>query len=98
MTGFDPAAIELVVAFLAPLAVSVVKQAGWPDWVNGAIALIVYVVAGVLAVAVQGQPIDANNIVPTVTLFTTVGTVAYQAFWSHTGLETALTEKTSVVQ
>jgi len=33
-----------------------------------------------------------------VTLFTTVGTVAYQAYWKNSGLQVAITESTSIVK
>ena len=50
-----------------------------------AIALVVYVLAGVLYVVVSGQPIDVQNLVPTIAIFTTGGTVAYQPFWENPG-------------
>ncbi len=93
----DPKAIELIAAALAPLAVSLVKQVGWPSSVNGFIALAFYAVVGIAAVIAKGEPLSVASIVPDITLFATVGSVAYYAFWQHTGLEPAITEKTSVV-
>lgn len=98
MTGFDPQAIIPVIAFFAPLIVSIVKQAGWPSSVNGIIALVVYAIGGAIAVVAQGQAITLDTVVPTITLFATVGTVAYNAFWQHTGLERAVTNSTSIVK
>lgn len=95
--NFDPQAIELIAAALAPLAVSLVKQVGWPSSVNGFIALAFYAVVGVAAVIAKGEPLTVATIVPDITLFSTVGTVAYNAFWQHTGLETTITAKTSIV-
>lgn len=73
--------IEAVVALLVPVLVSFIKQEHFPDQVNAIIALAVYALVGVAAVLVTGQTFDMNNIVPTVTLFTVEGTVAYQLFW-----------------
>lgn len=95
--NFDPQAIELIAAALAPLAVSLVKQVGWPSSVNGFIALAFYAVVGVAAVIAKGDPLTVDQVVPDITLFATVGTIAYNAFWSHTGLEMAITAKTSIV-
>jgi len=94
----DPQAIQAIVAFVAPLAVSLVKQAGWSPSVNGLVALGVYVLFGIGAVTAQGQSFTLDNIVPAVTLFTTVGTVAYQAYWKNSGLQVAITESTSIVK
>lgn len=94
----DPTTIEALIAFFAPLAVSLVKQAGWSSTVNGLIAIAVYVAFGIGAVMAQGQTFTLDNIVPAVTTFTTVGTVAYMAFWKNSGLQTAITESTSIVK
>ncbi len=56
--------------------------------------MVVYVAFGVLAVLTSGQTLDPNNLVPSITLFVTVGTVAYTAFWRNVG-EPALVAKTS---
>lgn len=95
--NLDSKAIELIAAAFAPLAVSLVKQVGWPSSVNGFIALAFYAVVGVAAVVVKGGSLTVDQVVPDITLFATVGTVAYNAFWQHTGLEPAITAKTSVV-
>lgn len=87
----DTTAAETLVALFVPLIVSLVKQEHWPNTINGAIAIAVYVAAGAIAVVTSGQPFDMNNIVPAVTIFVTVGTVAYTAFWKNTALEATLT-------
>lgn len=89
--------VEVLVAFFAPLLVALFKQAGWPTWVNSVVAIIVYIVFGVGAVLMAGDTFDINNIIPAVTLFVTVGTVAYTAFWRNVG-ERSLVAKTSVVK
>ena len=93
----DTTAIEGIIAFFVPLLIAVLKQAGFPNSYNAVIAVVVYVLFGILGVAVSGQAIDVNNIVPTVGIFVTVGTAAYVAFWRNVG-EPALTEKTSAVK
>ena len=87
-----------IVALFAPLIVSIVKQEGWPSSVNGFIAVACYLVFGALAVVVSGQALTVDNFVPLATIFTTVGTAAYYAFWQHTGIQSALTASTSVVK
>ncbi len=73
-----PIAIETLVAFFIPLLVAVLKKSSYPAIYNAAIALVVYVVAGVAAVVVSGQTIDANNLIPTISIFVVAGTAAYQ--------------------
>lgn len=87
-----------IIALFAPLLVSVVKQVGLPNSANGFIAVACYLVFGAIAVVASGQALTIDNFVPLATIFTTVGTAAYYAFWQHTGLETALTTSTSIVK
>jgi hypothetical protein len=94
----DATAAAAIVALFAPLIVSLIKQTGLPNSVNGFIAIVVYILFGIGAVVLQGKPIDLNNIVPFVTIFTTVGTAAYVAFWQNTGLETTVTATTSFIK
>lgn len=93
----DTQTVEILVAFFTPLIVALFKQAGWPTYLNSVVAIIVYVIFGVGAVAMSGEPIDLNNIVPTVATFVAIGTVAYTAFWRNVG-EPALKDRTSVVR
>ncbi len=94
--NLSPANIQLIVAFFSPLVVAVAKQARWPNSVNGFLAILTYICFGVLGVATSGQPLDLQNIVPTVATFTAIGTVAYTAFWKNTGLEAAITATTLI--
>lgn len=87
--------VEVLVAFFAPLLIALFKQAGWPTWVNAVIACVIYVIFGLGAVVMAGDTFDINNIVPSVTLFVTIGTVAYNAFWKNVG-ERNLVQATSV--
>lgn len=92
----DPATIEGGIAFFVPLLIALLKQVKFPAAYNAIIAMVVYIVFGVVAVVISGQPIDANDLVPTIVLFTTVGTTAYYAFWRNVG-ERTLEAKTSFV-
>jgi hypothetical protein len=89
--------IEALVALFIPLLIAVVKQSGFPATVNGLIAMAVYIITGVIAVAVSGQTIDLQNILPAIGIFTTGGSVAYLAFWKNLG-EPKLVAKTSIIR
>lgn len=75
--------LEQLIALVLPLLIAFLKQEHLPNIYNAIIALVIYVIVGVAAVVVSGQQLDINNIVPTVTLFTTEGTVAYHLFWKN---------------
>ena len=77
--------VSAIVAVFVPLLVAVIKREGWPNTVNALIAIVVYAVAGALAVLVQGQSFDLGNIIPSVAIFTGTGTIAYQLFWKNWG-------------
>ena len=94
----DTTAAQTLVALFVPLIVSLVKQEHWSNTINGAVAIAVYIAAGVIAVVTSGQPFDLNNVVPAVTIFVTVGTVAYTAFWKNTALEATLTSSGLVMR
>lgn len=81
----DQTTVDLILGALLPLLIAVVKRFKAPDYINAAIAMVVYALAGILAVVVSGQPIDINNLVPTIAIFTGAGTVAYQLFWKNWG-------------
>ena len=81
----DQNTIELLLGAILPLLIAVIKRVNAPQWVNALIALVIYVIVGILAVVVSGKPIDINNLVPTIALFTAAGTVAYQLFWKNWG-------------
>lgn len=75
--------LELLLGLLLPVIVSVIKQEHFANAINAIIALVVYIIFGLAAVLATGQTFDMNNVVPTVTLFVTEGTVAYQLFWKN---------------
>lgn len=94
----DTQAAEIIIALFAPLVVSLAKQQGWSKEVNGLVAIIVYILFGIGAVATSGQPLSLNDITPAVAIFVTVGTAAYTAFWRNVPQEAALTRATSIVR
>ena len=77
--------LQGTVAIFVPLLVSVLKRDGFSSTVNALIAVVVYVVVGVLSVLVSGQPLDVNNVAPAITIFVAGGTIAYQLFWKNWG-------------
>lgn len=77
--------LQAVVSIFVPLLVSVLKRDGFSNTVNALIAVIVYVVVGLLSVLVSGQPFSLDNIAPAVAIFVSGGTIAYQLFWKNWG-------------
>lgn len=76
-----------VVAIFVPLLVAVAKKQRFSPALNAAIAIVIYVVVGLIAVVASGEALDINNIIPAVTIFTGVGTIAYQLWWKNWGDE-----------
>lgn len=77
--------LQAVVSIFVPLLVSVIKRDGFPNTVNAIIAIVVYVVVGILSVLVSGQTFTLDNLTPAVAIFVTGGTVAYTLFWKNWG-------------
>lgn len=88
--------LQGIVAIFVPLLVSVLKRDGFSQTVNALIAIVVYVVVGVLSVAVAGQPLDLNNVAPAIAIFVSGGTIAYQLFWKNWG-DPQITAKINVL-
>lgn len=95
----------LVFAAFMPVLISFVKQAGWSKSANSIVALVVYIGVGILGVALSGQEINLDNIVPLATTLAVVGSVAYGIFWNQIGaggenesIDTRITTATSVVK
>ena len=80
-----PTDLQAVIGIFLPVLVAVVKRENFPNYVNAAIAIVVYIVAGALSVLLQAQTFDLNNIVPAVAIFTASGTIAYQLWWKNWG-------------
>ena len=72
---------QAFIAVFVPLLVGFLKRASLPNVANAAIAIAVYVVAGLVAVLASGQPFNLSDITGSVAIFVSVGTVAYTAFW-----------------
>ena len=77
--------LEMIVGVFVPLLVSILKKDKFSQTTNAAIAVVVYAVVGVAAVALTGQSFTLDNIAPAVALFVTEGTVAYNLFWKNWG-------------
>lgn len=93
---FDLDWIAGVVGFFLPLLISLVKRVEWSTQVKRGIALVASIVAGVVTVGVQagwdvGTPTEFIQLAfNSVTQVWVVSSVAYNAFWSDTGVERAL--------
>ena len=81
----DTTSLALIISGFLPVLVSFLKRLHYDATLNAVIAMVVYAVAGALYVVVSGQPVDVNNLVPTIGIFTAGGTVAYQLFWKNWG-------------
>jgi hypothetical protein len=75
--------VETLIAAILPVLINFLKRENLPNQVNAIIAVLVYLIAGVAGVLASGQPITAQTWIATATLFVTVGTVAYTAFWKN---------------
>lgn len=93
-TEFDPALI--LVGLLMPPFVALIKQSGFSQQINAAIALVVYLAATIVYLWYQGIPITLDSYAANATALTVVGLAAYKMFWSGLGVDTPLTAKTSI--
>lgn len=77
--------IAAILSVFVPLLVAALKKTAYAQSTNAIIAIVVYAVFGVAAVVMQGQPLTADSIVPSIAIFVTGGTVAYNLFWKNWG-------------
>ncbi len=75
--------IAAVLGVILPVFIGFIKQEHFPNAWNALIAVAVYIVVGVVAVAFSGNSFDINNILPSVGTFAAAGTIAYQLFWKN---------------
>ena len=92
----DPALV-LLGLFMPPI-VAIIKQSGFSQQINSAVALVVYLVATILWLWVRGEPISFASYTANAATLTVVGLTAYKMFWSGLGIDPVITEKTSVVR
>lgn len=96
----------LLFAFFSPVLIAVLKQAGFSRQVNAMIAQIAYVVIGVAAVLLSGEPLTLENAVQLSAIATVVGSAAYGLIWnnlgagddSQPGFDDRLTAATSIIK
>lgn len=79
----NPAIVLLASVF--PLIIAVVKQSAWSPQVNALIALIGYIVAGIIGTQLAGVPLTLENATAAIASVTVIGTVAYKLIWSNLG-------------
>jgi len=85
LEGVDNAALVMFAAVL-PLLIALVKQSKFSPQANAVIALLIYVVVGILGALLSGVEPTIENAVQFVTVVATVGTVAYKLFWENLGV------------
>ncbi len=75
--------IAAALGVILPVFISLLKREHFPNAWNALIAIAVYIVVGVVAVAFSGNSFDLNNILPSVGTFGAAGTLAYTMFWKN---------------
>lgn len=80
--------IVVLLASVFPLVIAVVKQSNWSPQINALIALIGYIVAGVIGTYLAGVPLTTENAAQYITSVTVIGTVAYNLIWTNLGKAT----------
>lgn len=97
----------VIFASISPLLIAFVKQSGFSQQVNALIALVCYIVVGIVGVLLSGEPLALENAVNLIAVATVVGSAAYQLVWSNIGsgqdgespsLDDRLTAATSIVK
>lgn len=96
----------VIFAAVSPLLIAFVKQAGLSRQVNAVIALVCYIVIGILGVLLSGEPLVLENAVSLIATATVVGSAAYGLIWNNIGasddgspsLDERLTAATSVIK
>lgn len=73
----------ILFAALSPLLIAFVKQSGWSPQVNAVVALVCYVVVGILGAVLSGEELTLENAVQLIAIVTVVGTAAYNLIWSN---------------
>lgn len=94
----------IVFAAVSPLLISFIKQSGFSRQVNALIALVCYILVGILGVILSGEALTLENAVNLITVATLVGSAAYRLIWDNIGsddgpsLEERLTSASSFVK
>ena len=105
MDGTENAAF-IIFSSISPFLIAIVKQQGFTKQVNALIALLCYIVVGVLGVIVSGEPLTIDNAVNLIATATVVGSAAYGLFWNNLmvsqdgdpSLDARITAATSLVK
>lgn len=81
----DHTTLLIAISFFLPLLVAVLKQYGWSAQANSLVACGVYLVSGVVALLISGQPLTLDNAAVDVGIVMGTGTIAYELFWQNFG-------------
>lgn len=78
----------IIFAAISPLLIAFVKQKGLPRQANAIIALLCYIVVGILGAVLSGEELVLENAVNLIAVATVVGSAAYGIVWSNLGANT----------
>jgi len=73
----------VIFAALIPILVALFKQQGLSPTYNSLIAVIIYIVVGVIGALVSGYAFTLENVVAMIMVGAAVGNAAYTLFWSQ---------------
>ncbi len=81
-----PETIATILSMFVPLLIAALKKTAYAQYANAIIAVVVYVVFGVIACVASGQSLsDPNALVTFIGIFVGGGTIAYNVFWKNWG-------------
>lgn len=83
-----------MVGFLMPLAISVIKQTWWPDWVKSVVAFACCFAAAVGTAYFNGN-FDGRDVVTCFLVTFTIAMGSYYGFWKPTGIAPRLERATT---
>lgn len=88
---------NILVGFLFPLVMGLIKQSGWSHKTNAILSAVVAAVAAFVTTAAAGD-LTAANWAESFILVFTVAVAAYNGLWKPTGAEPAIKDATSFVK
>ena len=104
--------IQLNLAFvlfaaISPVLIAIVKQSAFSPQINAIIALLCYLIVGIVGAVVSGMPLTLEGAPALISMATLIGSAAYNLLWSKIGtgptgvlpsLDNRITDATSIVK
>lgn len=75
--------VSVLVGLLMPVAIEVVKQKRFPNYVNAAIVVISCLVAGAVQVYLSGKLLEMTTVLRAGVLILIAAVAAYKAYWQN---------------